>query len=358
VKTLDRYMLRELVVPFIIGTLAVVLMFQANLLIFILKTSPPQAVPIAAIMQMVMYKTPSFLIMTLPVGMSLAASLAISRLTRETELTAMRSAGAPILRVVVPVALFGVMVAFGNFYIAEKLVPPSEKRFNRLATEKAIMGAVPEFKSNVTFNLGNYSGNFGTVQRDKESTHINFTDVILYERPRSKEYHIHTADTGEYRNGFFVLRDAKTWVFKGDTVVGFESGKPVEINERVAIQDVFQSQTIEEQTAEELKRSIAEGRKIGRDMTYQEVSYHTRFSVPAACFIFAIVAPVFAVQFARSGAFLGVLLSIILVFLYYNVYVISTEIFGRNGILSPIISAWLPNVIFVVLGIIGIRRLE
>ncbi|WP_204352309.1 hypothetical protein, partial [Klebsiella variicola] len=47
-----------------------------------------------------------------------------------------------------------------------------------------------------------------------------------------------------------------------------------------------------------------------------------RFSVPAACVVFAIVGPVFAIVFARNGGFVGVFLSIVLVMLYYNAHVL------------------------------------
>ena len=357
-KTIDRYLIRELIVPFLIGTLAVVLMFQANTVIAILKNAPPQATPLAAIFQIILYKTPFFLNMTLPVGMSLAASLAISRLTRETELTAMRSAGAPIMRIIMPVAFFGALVAVGNYLVVEKLMPGAERRAREVYIQATLMAGIPEFKSNVTFNLRNYSGSFGTVTRNKEGTVIQFTSAVLFERPRSQEVIIYWAETGEYRDGLFLLRKASIWRLRGISLLGLEVEKDVPINERVAIPDVFMQQTAEEQTAAEIRRSIDEGKKIGRDMTSQEVAYHVRFSVPASCLIFAIVAPIFAVMFARTGAFVGVLLSLILVLMYYNVFIISTEIFGRNGILSPFLSAWLPNFIFVVLGIIGIRRLE
>lgn len=357
-KILDRYILRELAVPFLIGTMAVLLMFQANIVIFILKSSSPQAIPFTAILQIVMYETPSFLNMTLPVGTALAASLAISRLTRETELTAMRVAGAPILRVLAPIAVFGALVAVADFLVVEKVVPPSKKRSRELMAQSALIGQIPEFKSNVTFNLGNYTGNFGTISRNKEATRMEFTEAVLFERPRAKETLIYSAKSGEYRAGLFILRDVLIWQVKGNLLRSYSTKKEVPINERVAIPDIFSAPFTEEQTAEELRQSIIEGRRIGRNMTSQEVAYQTRFSLPAACLIFALVAPLFAVQFARTGAFMGVLLSLVLVIGYYNVYIVSTEILGRTGLVAPWVAAWLPNILFIALGIVGVRRLE
>jgi lipopolysaccharide export system permease protein len=66
----------------------------------------------------------------------------------------------------------------------------------------------------------------------------------------------------------------------------------------------------------------------------------------------------FAVWMSRAGPFVGVLFSLAMVLAYYNAFVISTEIFGRNGWLPPIAAAWLPNVIFFLLGLWAIRRAE
>jgi len=117
-KRLDRYLWKELFVPFIIGTFAVMLMFQANYLIYIYREFSIATVPIPAVLKLILFQTPEWLNMTLPVGTSLGASLAISRLARESELTAMRASGASVLRVLRPVVVFGLCVAIANFLVA------------------------------------------------------------------------------------------------------------------------------------------------------------------------------------------------------------------------------------------------
>jgi len=360
VKILDRYVLRELMVPFLIGTVAVVLMFQANTLIFQLKTFSLSAVPPLALLQLILYKTPGYLNMTLPVGMSLAASLAVSRLTRESELTAMRVAGARVFRVCMPIMAFGLIVSIGDYLITEKVMPKSEARARTLQTELAILGLAPDFKSNVVINLRNYVANFGSVARGKNSS-VQLSKAILFERPRVDEVNIYTAETGLYKDGVFTLRDYSLWTIKGTDLTLVRPNntkKDMVINEPKTIESFFSNPMNEELTTEELAAAIKEYKKAGSDTTSMEVAYHVRFAVPATCIIFSLVAPIFAVWFARSGGFIGVLLSIFIVFLYYNAHIISTEVLGRNGLVPPWLSAWLPNFIFMAFGILGIRRLE
>jgi lipopolysaccharide export system permease protein len=296
--------------------------------------------------------------MTLPTGMSLAASLALSRLTRESELTAMRAAGARVLRVIVPVMVFGLLVGVGNFLLVEKVMPPAEKQFNRLMTQFAMVESTPVFQSNAVVRLKDMVVTVGTVAREPNDV-IKLTDVIIIQRPKLHEVQVTSADAGEYRNGIWHLRNTLVRYFIGQDMVTFQAGKDAVINQPIAIGDLFSAASApEELTSAELMKEIREGKARGGDMRLQEMSLHVRFSVPAACIVFALVAPIFAVWFARSGGFVGVLLSIFLVFLYYNAYVISTEVFGKNGWVSPFVAAWLPNFLFIVLGLIGIRRLE
>lgn len=356
-RRLDRYIIRELIVPFLIGTVAVVLMFQANQLIFVLKSFQLQNVPTTAVFQSILYKTPNFLSMTLPVGMSLAASLSISRLTRESELTAMRACGTRILRVIMPVAFFGLLVAAGNFYIVERVMPQSEREFRRVATQIGILGAAPSFRANAVIYLKGYTATFGSVSRSTDDALI-LSDILLFESPRAGERWYYEAKRGEYRNGVWTLNNALIRVFKGDDVISIRPAGNFTINERITVGDIFESASPEERSLDELRRAIAEGKRSKRNTTMDEVAFHVRFSMPAACLIFAVVAPVFAVYFARAQAFVGVLLSIILVMLYYNAYIISTEVLGRNEIVSPFLAAWLPNFIFLAFGLVAIRRLE
>lgn len=355
-RKLDRYVWREMAVPFLIGTGAVVLMFQANLLIALYKTLSLNAVPVAAVFQYVLYKTPYFLNMTLPVGMALASSLAISRLTRESELTAMRSAGVPILRVFLPVVTVGLAVAVANFWLVERVMPSSERAARTLFQEIGVAAIAPDFRSNVVVSLGAYTANIGSVAREGERLRLN--DVMIFERPRPGEIVMYTAGTGSYDQGRWVLEEPLVRMMKGETLISAKSQENLEILEPISIPSLFQDPLPEEKSLADLRTEIEQRRKLGAPTAPLEVALHTKFSVPAACLVFALTSPVLAVWFARSGAFMGVLLSLILVLLYYNAYVISTEILGRNAWAPPVVAAWLPNAIIAGLGLLALRRLE
>jgi len=353
---LDRYVIRELIVPFLIGTLAVVLMFEANLLIALFKNLSLSGIPFSGILKLLLYKTPFFMNMTLPVGIALATSLAMARFTRESELTAMRAAGASILRVMLPISLFGIAVGVGNFYLAEDLMPRAEKAATKLQNELTLLGGAPDFKANVHVTLGDYSVDIKTLSRRSDGS-LQLDDVVLIQRPRTYEVGVYLAKTGLYDKGVWTFKNANAWYFKDDSLYQFQS-KEMTIFQRININDIYSQSQPTEMSIGELSAAIQSGKQQKNDTTMLQVTYHTRFSVPAACYVFAIAGPVFAIWLGRGGGFMGVLLSILMVMLWYNVFIISTEIFGRNGWLNPLLAAWMPNILFFVLAVFGLRRLE
>src|ERR1019366_6076078 len=184
-------------------------------------------------------------------------------------------------------------------------------------------------------------------------------DIVIYSRPTSGDVKIISATTGAYNEGQWVLNDAVIYDFKPGSpyVMRLTERKPWSINRRIGLDDLLLPPQPEEQTASQLRRSIAQARSQGLPTQQLEIEYQKRFSIPASCILFAFVAPALAIMFARSG-FAGVLLSIFLVFLYYNVFIFTTEILGKNSHISPILAAWAPNILFAILGFFVIRRLE
>jgi lipopolysaccharide export system permease protein len=353
---MDQYLVRELIVPFLIGTVAVVLMFQANTYIGLAKTLNLEGVPLKLVFQFIYFQTPSYINLTLCVGMALGSSLAMSRLARESELTALRASGVRIMRVVAPVMACGIAVAFLNYYVAEKIMPPMTKKANQIGFQIGALGITPDLKSNMVVPLKEFTAVFGLV-RKKGSEELEFDDAWLFNHPTEGQEQVYYSKGGRYKDGIWTFRDTYIRRFKGLDVTA-ATATTMTINQRMITESLFSPPVPEELTADDLRERIALEQRVHQDSKQTEVKYLTRFSVPAACIVFALVGPIFAIYFARSGGFTGVLLSIVMVIFYYNAYVVSTEILSKLPFVSPWVAAWLPNLLFLLVGIVAIRRLE
>lgn len=359
-KLLDRYIWAELLVPFLIGSLTVLLLFQANYLIFLFKTFSPTAVPWTATAQLLIYESPKWLAYALTMGTSLATALAVSRLVRESELTAIRSAGASVMRVIAPIVLFGVAAAGLSYYVNERVKPIASRASKKLAADLYIRASIPDFRSNVTVQLGSRLAIIGTVSRSGANSVI-LNKVLLYERTDQDTASLTTADSGKYQDGIWTLDSPQSWIFQGDDLVRTRpksKGGAMTIREPITIEGLFAPPDSDELSSDELKVAIRDMKKQGGDATRGEIVLATRWSIPAACIVLALVSPIFSILYARSGAFVGVLLGVLTTMLYYNLHIISTDVLGPNRILTPLLAAWAPNIVFLVIGLIAIRKLE
>jgi len=235
-------------------------------------------------------------------------------------------------------------------------MPAAERREASLERQIGVLAVMPDLAENTFVRLPNMQVSIGRTRRTGRDT-LQLTDVVIYQRPAVGVVRLIRADSGTYDNGRWFMPNAVGWDLAGDELTLYTENKPVAIEDRVALDDLMMPPQPEEQTASQLRASIANARLQHLPTQQLEIKYHVRYSVPASCIIFAFVAPALAIMFARSG-FAGVLLSIFLVFLYYNVFIFTTEILGKNAHISPMVAAWAPNVLFAILGLIAIRRLE
>src|SRR5258707_6418337 len=102
-KRLDRYLVREMVVPFLIGQCAVVMMLTGTVLYNNAETFLNFGIPALGVAKIALYFMPYLIILTMPVAMAVSASLTLSRLSRDNEVTALRAARISLKRTFLPI---------------------------------------------------------------------------------------------------------------------------------------------------------------------------------------------------------------------------------------------------------------
>jgi lipopolysaccharide export system permease protein len=364
-RKLDRYVFREMWIPFIAGTLVVALLFQANSYIFLAKNYNVENIPVLARIQWLLYTLPSQLKLTLPTGMALAAALSIGRMGRESEITALRSAGGSVARLMRPVILFGLVAGALNFFMVDRIIPVYNKRAAELFSKNAILGLsnTNKFKANAFIQLDKYAASMGSIVRRKDDV-LDISDVMLIERSGSGVKTIFTSPRGTYDAGLWSFPEGTAYMLEHGELTTMEAKKSLSIDQTVDLNALFASASVGLQSdysdipTKELKLSIATALKSKIDSRPFEVELHSRYAAGFACAVFAFTSAVFAVAFSRSGGFAGLLVSFSVVVLYYNAYVISVEILGKQENVPTWLAAWLPNIAFGILGLAWLRRIE
>jgi lipopolysaccharide export system permease protein len=341
---MDRYLLREMLVPLGIGTGAVTLMLIGNLLFNYAQLFFSYGIPLTAVAQMVIYYTPYLLVLSLPVGTAVAVSLTVNRLTRDSEITVMRMAGISLRRIFLPLLLMGALLSGVNYWLNERVVPPAMREFYRLRNRMFLLAPVPNITSNAVLKVQNYAVVIGMAQ--EMGGRVLMEDVILFEQRARGEWLIIHAPRGTYQNGIWRLEQPQVHYYRADgTVMDVQSPRLLTLNLQVALQDFFTTPEPEEQTRAQLGEQIERNRQMGYRNLRLEVSYHMKVAVPVACLVLALCSPMLSLWLARAGSFVGVLLAIVLVFVFWNTLLLF-QILGNQGFLPPMLAAWMPNLLF------------
>ncbi len=146
IPVMDRYIIGELIPPFIFGVGAFSSIGVAIGVLFDLVRKITEAgLPLTLALEVFLLKLPYFISLSLPMSMLLACLIVYSRLSSDSELIALRSCGVSIYRLVLPAVLLGLMMTGITFLFNEAVVPAANYRASQ-TLDRALKGNEPAFR--------------------------------------------------------------------------------------------------------------------------------------------------------------------------------------------------------------------
>ncbi len=103
VKIIDRYIIKELIPPFLLGLLLFTFVLLLNRIFKLTELIVTKGVPFTEVLRLVSYIMPSFLTLTIPMSLLLGALVAFGRLSTDSELVALKATGFSLYRLMAPV---------------------------------------------------------------------------------------------------------------------------------------------------------------------------------------------------------------------------------------------------------------
>ena len=146
-KILDRYILSQV----IMATVACILLFiviwiAPETLLKVIKRTLAGSYTVQVAIQILLLEVPKILNKALPVGLLLGALFTFDKLSKDSEITVMRSFGISFSRIVAPVIVFSLFITAACFVVYDKLIPLSVKRYNVIQHENPSSHFVYTFK--------------------------------------------------------------------------------------------------------------------------------------------------------------------------------------------------------------------
>jgi lipopolysaccharide export system permease protein len=359
---LDRYMLSELLGPFLFGLSAFTLIFAATQIIAIGRAVSEAHAPLWAAIEAFIWQLPSMVVLTIPMALLLGTLLAIQRLSGESEITAMSAAGITFLRIITPLLVAGFVLSIVNLILQEAIVPYAQTQFTII--ENTVINHTSAFASDTTVNAPLPGGGHQITFFNAYDAHTHAlmqVTLVQYDRAGNPTQIIF-ADRADFAADKWQLDNARIYRFSGpngETILGSQTpALQVELGQTEAeIAKRAAGNNPLNMSRAELAEIIRTGQLTPTELRKYWMAYQEKLAQPFACFVFTLIAVPFGIRSVRGGGSttLGFGLAVLIVFIYYIVQ----TVFSYVGEALPSIAAlaaWMPNLIFTLIGALRLRR--
>ncbi len=353
-KIIDRYMVKGFLGPFIWCIVAfTIIAIIADIFSFI-DNIVKYKIPFASILSFYVYYCPTIFIMVAPMASLLSTIYVLSNLNKNNEITAMKSSGISLWRVLSPILIIGFIVSIIVFIVNDRIIPVSSRVSNFIRTDE-----LEKFKGNKPTSIQNVAvygaGNRIIFARSYDIKKKVLEDIIIHQHDRTEKLLLKiTAQKGEWtREGWKFHKVIMYHIDNSGKFLSepeFFDEKIIRLRERPS--DFATKEWNSDYVSyKELKNYINNFRGTGIKLVKAlMVDLYYKVSFPLITVVIILIGAPFALITTRGGVLIGIGMSVAIGLLYYAVIAMSIA-FGKNGLLPPIVAAWLGNVVFAILGI-------
>ncbi len=353
IRTLDRYLIGEMIVPFTMGVIGFILIMITDLLFTLADLIINKGIPFIAVLKLLIFKLPAIMVLTFPVSTLFATAMVLGRLSKDSELVALRTSGITFARIALPIIFASIVISSLSFITNEKIVPWTNRVSENIIRQIILKKPIPQIKENIFFKG---SDNRYFYIRKMDTKRKMLEGVMIYEFLGESLPRVIVAKRAKFEDSVWQLEEGIVHHYDREGRMTYEAdfGKMAIFVE----ENIFRlsnQKTSQEMNSVELKSMIKMLGRGGVNTRSLMVDFYMKYSVPLTCLVFALIGIPLSVPPVRSGRMYGVVLSIVIVFSFY-VFASVFRSLGYGGKLSPFISAWFPQISFAILGFILIAR--
>ena len=317
---------------------------------------------------------PFTLTFTVPLGVLVGVLIALSRMSSDGEITAMRAAGVPSRKVIAPVLTFAtiatLVTATASLWLTPLATWKTYKELNKLVAAELTAEVQPRVFEEQFPNRILYVGDVipGALTRwrnvfiadltppeeQKKEDHDRgegpritvASDAIAVPDVARNVIQLSLHNGASHEVGKDITEYYITSAPKGDQIL--EATKPNEVH----------AKSFTEIDTVPLYRKAYHDKTLEPDQVIEaRIELHQRLALPPACFLLALIGIPLGVSSRKGGKSTAFVLTVALAFLYWM------GLIGANGLAKqhklPVgVAMWMPNAIFAIMGIILIVRME
>ncbi len=374
-KVIDRYIGSQVLMTsaFAVGVLSIVLVL-GNIFKKLLDLLVNHDVPLDFIFSFIGYVLPFSLSFTIPWGFLTAVLLTFGKLSAESELTALRASGVSVFRVAIPVLLLALVFSGICMWINVDVAPRAHERMRTALFDIATSNPIALFGSDQV--IDEFPGRKIYVGK-KEGSQLE--NLLIFElNEKNVPVRVVHAQRGELQadsleagaeldpdnheirlklyDARYEQRDEENPRRYHLTQHGITMEEGViAISLKELYEQNRQRRGLSSMTVKELSRMSAE-KSSEEELSAARTEVNKRYSFSLACIAFALIAIPLGITAQRRETSIGFAISLAIAFIYF-LFIIIADTFRENPAAKPEILVWVPNILFIGLGIVLFRKL-
>ena len=356
---MDRYLTKEMLPPFLFGIAAFSsLGISIGAVFELVRRVVESGLPIGIAARVFILNFPEFIVLAFPMSTLLATLMTYSRLSSQSELTALRSCGVSVYRMVATAVCLSFLVTGLTFLFNEQIAPAAKYQAT-LTMRKALKTEQPSFKrENLIYP------EFKKVKREDGSkekvlSRLFYADqfdgkimkgLTIIDRSQDDFSQILQAESGEwnFKDNVWDFYNGTIYLISPDksyrNIVRFERQQlklprtPLDLaKESRDYGEMNILQALEQLEVEKLRGDDRKIRKL-------RVRIQQTFALPFVCVLFGLVGATLGSIPGRTGSAKSFGISVLIIFGYYLFSNITGGL-AQAGVFSPFLGAWFPNIL-------------
>lgn len=362
-RIFTRYILKEVLFHGLIGASVFTFVIFMRDVSRILELVVRNSAPIPSVAELFFLTLPAALTVTIPMGVLVGILIALSRMAADSEITAMRAAGVGVFRFVRVLAGFGIvawLLALGNnVFIAPRSAEALAHLQKSLESSQASFEVQPrvfyeQAKNYVLYVQDATTGSGAAVWKNvfladistpgaskitiaERAVVTGAKDSLLLHLVNGATHEVNIADPTQYTISTFDENDLTLNLPPPQT----------QVQEVIPVQQLS--------TGELLRLSYHNSKKEAARWYW--IEFNRRIALPSACLVLVLIGIPLGLSSKKGGRGAGFVLTIVLVFIYYFISVWGVT-FARNGKLPPVLGVWMANIVFGLIGVLLLWRVD
>lgn len=352
-KILDRYLISQFLKVLFFSLLALSVIFILVNLIEQIDYFIDRKAKFPDVAGYYLYSLPEVLALVIPVAMLLSTLFSIGILSKNHEITALKSSGNSLYRILTPLYILALVISILVILFKGYVVPYANQKKVEIKKTKFEKIRSPEQAQIIDLFV---QGEGGWIFHFKiyDTKLKKGTDGLFQRFEGEKLVEWVEAQNVVWKNPGWLLEEGRVRVFEeisrqSEKYQTFDSWVRYDLK---AKPELFsrEQKTPDQMNLKELSGYIKLRQKSGKDVTRELVNMYVLFSFSLLNFIIVLFGAPLAAHPRRSGLAFNFGVTVIVGFIYYILFKIGQSL-GYNQKLPPWLSAWGGNIIFGILGL-------